>query len=151
MQPFNQQLGSYLGSKGHLQREFGMAECWPFVFVEVATHVQVKSSKIDMPNLPTAFGRAFWRYTPDEVASMQEDPTKRQRYVETYRDVLIPRLQAIKNILRTQAHILSPSADLFDNDFGRMFEKFYESTLGMTRIEFCNGNPRTFFNSNCEV
>jgi hypothetical protein len=147
MNPCSTQLLAYLTTKAHLQREFGVAECWPIVIVEVAPHVQVMSNKLDS-RMPTALGRAFWRYTPDEVASIQEDPSKRQRYVETYKEVLIPRLRDMKACVRTQAHLLAPSSDMFDTD---MFGKMIEPALGMTRREFTSDNPRIFFFWSCNV
>ena len=148
LNPLTTHLNGYIVGKTYLERELDLSEqfgCMAYAWVDIAEHVSLLSAKVDVKKMVGLYRRSlWWRYTPAEVATLQADAGKCQRYVETFRDVLVPRLRAVAACVRTQSHLLSPGLELLEGGDPRG-SAILDGVLGMSTKEFCASNCRQFY------
>ena len=65
------------------------------------------------------------------MASLDADASKLQLYVDTWRDVLVPRLQAAAAVFRAQSHLCNPSSALGEAPLMKMLVKKGEYEVSM--------------------
>ena len=78
------------------------------------TNIEVLSSKLDK-ELFGQFSNTITTHTTEEIRMLLDDAAKRKRYIETYRDVLIPRLREMKDVILRNGHLLNPDISLAHN------------------------------------
>ena len=64
--------------------------------------MSIHTSVVDDDKLVQSAKHVGWcKYLLDELASMLNNDSKRQLYVDTWRDVLVPRLRDVAHTIRT--------------------------------------------------
>ena len=76
-----------------------------------------------------------------EIQELTDDTLKRDRYVQTYTDVLAPRLREIGRISRKLMHLATPDIKLAQHPLGKLLGV----GLGMPIETFCSQNLRWFY------
>ena len=115
-------LGTFRGSKRRLDRDLDLSGPDVYIWAELAEHVCVGISIVDNSKMVQWIkNMGWWRYLPEELANLQDDDNTRQVYLETWRHVLVPKLRDIALIIRTQAHLLAPSAQIVETPMYKMF------------------------------
>ena len=87
--------------------------------------------------LPAVFGSGYTKYTAADIAVLDGDETKRDRFCEIYQHVLIPRYQAFAEIFMLNKHLANLQHALADHPMLVPFDiKSLNGILGIVGVYF---------------